>query len=126
MTKKVLVALSGGVDSSVAVHLLREKGYEVCGVVMKMSPLHDDVVRAAQKAADQLGIPLIIRDLQEEFKREIIDFFASEYLSGRTPSPCVRCNPRIKFKYLLKTADENGFDMQYHSVRKTQILSFYF
>lgn len=110
MTKKVLVALSGGVDSSVAVHLLREKGYEVCGVVMKMSPLHDSVVEAAEKAASQLGIPLIVRDLQEEFKREIIDFFASEYLSGRTPSPCVRCNPRIKFRYLLETANENGFD----------------
>ncbi|MBQ8623824.1 MAG: tRNA 2-thiouridine(34) synthase MnmA [Oscillospiraceae bacterium] len=110
MAKKVLVALSGGVDSSVAVHLLREKGYEVAGLVMKMSPVHDKVVEAAKKSAEQLGIPLIIRDLQEEFKREIIDFFASEYLSGRTPSPCVRCNPRIKFKYLLDTAIENGFD----------------
>ncbi len=110
MTKKVLVALSGGVDSSVAVHLLREKGYEVCGVVMKMSELHEEVVCAARKAAEQLGIDLIVKDLQKEFKEEIIDFFAEEYLRGRTPSPCVRCNPRIKFKYLLQTAVENGFD----------------
>ncbi len=110
MTKKVLVALSGGVDSSVASHILKEKGYEVCGVVMKMSPEHESVVLAAKKAAEQLGIPLIVRDLRDEFKREIIDFFASEYLRGRTPSPCVRCNPRIKFKYLLETALENGFD----------------
>lgn len=77
---------------------------------MKMSPEHESVVLAAKKAAQQLGIPLIVRDLQDEFKREIIDFFASEYLKGRTPSPCVRCNPRIKFKYLLETALENGFD----------------
>lgn len=110
LTKKVLVALSGGVDSSVAVHLLREQGYEVAGVVMKMSPLHDKVVEAAKRSADDLGIPLYVKDLQDEFKREIIDFFASEYLRGRTPSPCVRCNPRIKFKYLLLTANENGFD----------------
>lgn len=75
-----------------------------------MSPEHEGVVLAAKKAAEQLGIPLIVKDLQKEFKDEIIDFFASEYLRGRTPSPCVRCNPRIKFKYLLQTALENGFD----------------
>lgn len=106
-----MVAMSGGVDSSVAAHLLKEKGYDVLGVVMMMSDAHEIVIKEAKKASDKLGIDLIIKDLREEFKREIIDFFASEYLSGRTPSPCVRCNPRIKFKYLLKTALENGCDL---------------
>lgn len=108
--KRILVALSGGVDSSVAVKLLLDEGYEVAGVVMKMSDSHDGTVLAAQKAADSLGIKLFVLDLREEFKRVVIDFFAEEYLSGRTPSPCVRCNPNIKFKYLLKTALDNGFD----------------
>ncbi|MBQ8395762.1 MAG: tRNA 2-thiouridine(34) synthase MnmA [Oscillospiraceae bacterium] len=108
--KRILVALSGGVDSSVAVKLLHDEGYEVAGVVMKMSDAHDGTVSAAQSAADALGIKLFVLDLRDEFKKTVIDFFAEEYLNGRTPSPCVRCNPNIKFKYLLKTALDNGFD----------------
>lgn len=110
MTKRVLVALSGGVDSSVAVKLLSDKGYEVAGVVMKMSDSHDPTVEAAKSSAKSLGIELYILDLRDEFKKEIIDYFAEEYLRGRTPIPCVKCNPRIKFKYLLKAANDNGFD----------------
>ncbi len=109
-SKRVLLALSGGVDSSVAAILLKEQGYDVSGVVMRMSPAHDSTVDAAKSAAKSLGIDLYILNLEKEFKAEIIDYFAEEYLSGRTPSPCVRCNPRIKFKYLLKTAYEEGFD----------------
>lgn len=107
---KVLVALSGGVDSSVCVKLLLDKGYDVAGVVMRMSDSHQSTVEAARESASALGIKLYELDLREEFKHTIIDYFADEYKSGRTPCPCINCNPKIKFKYLLKTADENGFD----------------
>ena len=107
---KVLLALSGGVDSSVSAELLKHMGYEVAGVVMMMSDAHVKTLEAARASARALGIRLFELDLRKEFKAEIIDYFAGEYLSGKTPSPCVRCNPRIKFKYLLKTALENGYD----------------
>ncbi len=106
----VLLALSGGVDSSVSAELLKHMGYEVAGVVMMMSDAHTKTLNAARESASALGIRLFELDLRREFKSEIIDYFAEEYLSGRTPSPCVRCNPRIKFKYLLKTALENGYN----------------
>ena len=108
--KSVLLALSGGVDSSVAAELLKRQGYKVSGLVMCMSPAHSETVESAKTAAENLGIELFVLDLQEVFKREIIDYFADEYLKGRTPNPCVKCNPKIKFKYLLQFADEHGFD----------------
>lgn len=107
---KVLLALSGGVDSSVSAELLKHMGYEVAGVVMMMSEAHTKTLQAARESAKALGIKLFELDLRREFKAEIIDYFADEYLSGRTPCPCIRCNPKIKFKYLLKTALENGYD----------------
>ena len=107
---KVLLALSGGVDSSVSAELLKHMGYEVAGVVMMMSDAHVKTLEAARASARALEIRLFELDLRKEFKAAIIDYFAGEYLSGKTPSPCVRCNPRIKFKYLLKTALENGYD----------------
>lgn len=107
---KVLLALSGGVDSSVSAELLKHMGYEVAGVVMMMSDAHAKTLEAARASAKALGIRLFELDLRREFKAEIIDYFAGEYLSGKTPSPCIRCNPKIKFKYLLKTALENGYD----------------
>ncbi len=109
-SSKALVALSGGVDSTVCVHLLKEQGYEVAGIVMKMSPAHADTVRAAQDSAKALGIPLYERDLTKEFKRSIIDHFAYAYKHGQTPNPCVLCNPYVKFRSLIDTADELGFD----------------
>ncbi len=108
--KRVLLALSGGVDSSVSAELLKRMGYDVGAAVMIMSELHGDTVTAAEDASKRLGIPLYTLDLRSEFKYEIIDYFAKEYLRGRTPNPCVRCNPRVKFKYLLKTALEGGYD----------------
>lgn len=110
MNNRILLALSGGVDSSVSAELLKRMGYDVAGVVMKMSDAHDRTVLAAREAAAALGIKLYELDLRAEFKSEIIDYFAAEYLKGRTPNPCVRCNPRIKFKYLLKAALDNGYD----------------
>ncbi len=108
--KKVLLALSGGVDSSVAAELLKRQGFLVSGLVMCMSPAHVETVEAAKEAAKSLEIELFELDLQEVFKCEIIDYFAAEYLNARTPNPCVKCNPQIKFKYLLQFANENGFD----------------
>jgi len=108
--KKVLVALSGGVDSSVCVHLLKEKGYDVSAVVLKMSPVHDETVCDARRAAEELGIPLVVKDMQKEFEKIVVSNFAKEYLSGRTPNPCIICNPLVKFKGLVDTADELGIE----------------
>lgn len=110
MNKRVLVALSGGVDSSVCVHLLKEQGYEVGGVVLKMSPAHEDTVAAAEESAAAFGIPLIVRDMTEEFQKNVVDYFISEYCAAHTPNPCIRCNPTVKFAALAQTAEEQGYD----------------
>ena len=106
--KSVMLALSGGVDSSVCVHLLKEAGYDVHSVVMKMSVAHEGVVKAAKKAAAALNIPITVLDLQDEFKRLVIEPFMSDYQNARTPNPCIICNPLIKFKYLKHAADREG------------------
>jgi len=109
MSKKVAVGLSGGVDSSVAAYLLKEKGYDLIGITMKVS--RDlDVSEDAKKVADKLGIPYYVIDLTEEFKNKVIDNFAEEYLQGRTPNPCAVCNKHIKFGALLQKAKELGAD----------------
>ncbi len=108
--KRVMLALSGGVDSSVCVSLLKEAGYEVLAVVMKMSDAHDSTVSAAQRVADDLNIPLTVLDLKKEFKEQVIEPFLSDYQNARTPNPCIICNPNVKFKYLLKTANEQNCD----------------
>ena len=110
MEKKVLVALSGGVDSATCARLLMENGYTVAGCVLKMSPAHEGTVQDARLAAQQLGIPLYVRDMQKDFS-EIIRYFMEEYASGRTPNPCVVCNPQVKFKGMLAAADELGYPM---------------
>jgi len=110
MNKRVLVALSGGVDSSVCVHLLKEQGYDVGGVVLKMSPAHEETVAAAKDAAATLNIPLYVSDMTERFEREVVSYFAAEYKAGRTPNPCIRCNPTVKFRALLEAADEYGYE----------------
>lgn len=108
MEKKVLVALSGGVDSAACARLLLDAGYEVAGCVLKMSPAHEGTVEDAKLAAEQLGIPLYVRDMQADF-RQVIGYFMGEYASGRTPNPCVVCNPTVKFKGMLAAADELGY-----------------
>ena len=121
--------MSGGVDSSVAAALLKEQGYEVIGVTMRIwdgesaavegkrhgcyGPGEREDIEDAQKVADILGIPLHVVDLTKEYKAEVLDYFCSEYLSGRTPNPCVRCNRRVKFDALLQKARESGVEFDY-------------
>ncbi|MEJ2538924.1 MAG: tRNA 2-thiouridine(34) synthase MnmA [Gemmatimonadota bacterium] len=119
--RRVLVAMSGGVDSSVAAALLVEAGYDVVGVTMKTfcySGTGDhgktccglDGIIDARRVADRLGIPHYVFDVEEEFTRDVIDDFVSEYARGRTPNPCVNCNSNTKFRDLLRRGEQLGCD----------------
>ena len=106
--KKVLVGVSGGVDSSVCIDLLKKQGLEVEGVVIRFSPESDEAVKDAQRVCDKLDIKLHIADAQEDFRKYVVAPFCENYVSGRTPNPCIVCNPHVKFATLIKTADELG------------------
>lgn len=109
--KKVLVGMSGGVDSSVTAAILKEKGYDVSGVTLNLiGDAANSTIEDAKKVAKVLGIQHQVLNLESEFKKSVIDYFVDEYLHGRTPNPCVQCNPKIKFGLLLDYALKNGFD----------------
>jgi len=109
--KKVIIALSGGVDSAVAAVLLKEQGYEIEGVFMRLGIAGDDKAeKNARKVAKKLGIKFSVLDLGKEFKKRVIDYFISEYQKGRTPNPCVECNREIKFGLLIDKILKNKTD----------------
>jgi tRNA-uridine 2-sulfurtransferase len=126
---KVAVGLSGGVDSSVAAALLKEKGYDVIGLCMetydgsldiKASEKHAcygsdemDEIESATSVCKVLGIPFHVMDLKREFKDRVIGYFRDEYLRGRTPNPCIVCNRNLKFGFLLEKARREGLDFDY-------------
>lgn len=108
MKDTVVVGMSGGVDSSVAAYLLKEKGYNVIGVTMKMWDGGAFVTNDAQAVAKMLDIPFYPLDFCSEFKKNVIDYFVDEYMRGNTPNPCVVCNRYVKWEALLKRAAELG------------------
>jgi tRNA-specific 2-thiouridylase len=124
MSKNVVIAMSGGVDSSVSAALLKAQGYHVTGISLQ---LYDPVAREpgcklktccslddvldAGRVAKKLGIPFEVIDMRAEFKELVIDYFIAEYAAGRTPNPCIRCNDLIKFDLLLNKARELGADL---------------
>ena len=129
MSKKVLLGLSGGVDSAVAAYLLKQQGYDVTGCFMRNwdSITNNDILGNptldgskcsqeldyddAVKTAQEIGIPLLRIDFIEEYWNEVFTYFLDEYKKGRTPNPDIFCNKYIKFEAFRKFALENGFEM---------------
>ena len=121
--KKVVVGMSGGVDSSVAAYLLKEQGYDVIGVTMQIWQDVDEFVQEenggccglsavddARRVAERLEIPYYVMNFKKEFKENVMDYFVAEYLKGRTPNPCIACNRYVKWEALLKRSLDIGAD----------------
>lgn len=134
----VAVGLSGGVDSSLAAAILKDEGYAVIGLTMKIwrgaykiqeslkhacfGPGEEEDIAACERLASQLGIGYTVIDLSDEYEKHVIEYFRKEYLEGRTPNPCVVCNRELKFGFLIDRAHEAGLEFDYfatgHYARK--------
>jgi tRNA-specific 2-thiouridylase len=112
--KKIMVGLSGGVDSSVSAYLLQKDGYEVCGVYMKLhnsvKGYHEKNLESIHKVVKFLDIKFYILDLEQKFKDDVYDYFVNSYIDGITPNPCVMCNRNIKFGAMYEFAIKKGCD----------------
>ena len=120
--KKVVIGMSGGVDSSVAAYLLKEQGYDVIGVTMQIWQEDKDytereggccslsAVDDARRVANKIGIPFYVMNFRDSFKEKVIDYFVQEYIDGKTPNPCIACNKHLKFDELLRKAQGIGAD----------------
>lgn len=120
MKEKVVVGMSGGVDSSVAAYLLKKQGYDVIGATMQTWQEETDILEKeensrdtleendAENVAKMLDIPYYVIDFKEKFKKNVMDYFVQEYLEGRTPNPCIACNRHVKWEALLQCADKIG------------------
>lgn len=122
--KKIIVSMSGGVDSSVVAALLKEQGHDLIGIFMHFwaepgvendSGINNkccslESFNDARRVAQKLGFPIYTINLDEPFKKKVVDDFLAGYQNGRTPNPCINCNKHIKFDLLLKKADDLGVD----------------
>lgn len=121
--KKVVIGMSGGVDSSVAAHLLKEQGYDVIGVTMQIWQEEEDLTQEekggccglsavddARRIANKLEIPYYVMNFKDDFKEKVIDYFIHEYTQGRTPNPCIACNRYVKWESLLSRSLAIGAD----------------
>lgn len=107
--KSVLIGISGGIDSAVAAAILMEQGFHTEGLYIRNGfPTRAEV--EAQRVAEELDMPLHMIDLTSQFNNDIVEYFASEYAAGRTPNPCIVCNKKIKFRYLLEEIEKRGID----------------
>ncbi|NBT59782.1 tRNA 2-thiouridine(34) synthase MnmA, partial [bacterium] len=119
---RIVVAMSGGVDSSVTAGWLKEQGHEVIGISLQLHDMAEKIenefgtccslsdIMDARRVAEKLQIPFYVNNMEEEFREAVVDDFIQEYLNGRTPNPCIRCNEKVKFRQLMDWALDLGAD----------------